>query len=610
MNTRRDLMLSAAALAMTPVKAVMAQPAAATASPAGAKLNALFAEIMQARLVRHPELATSLGLDKGALAGAKSMLSDASLAGVAGDKAQTASELAKLEAFDAAALTGLDATNYQAVIYGLKGAAAANAQFDFGDNGARSPYVLSQLTGAYQDIPTFLDTQHRLESAADADAYLSRLQAFATVLDQETERARHDASLGVIPPDFILDKALTQMTQLRDQPAESSILVASITRRTHEKAIAGDWNARAARIYDAAVRPALERQIAQTRAMRVRAVPAAGIGVRPGGIAYYAAGLKAYTTSSLTPEEVHEIGLEQTKDYQARIDVILKAQGLTQGTVGQRLLALSTDPKYIYPDTDAGKAALIAHLNELVAQITPRLPRDFRHPPTVPLEIRRVPPYIEAGAPLGYYNSASLDGTRPAIYYINLSHTADWPRWLISSVTFHEGVPGHHLQISTAQHIAGQPLIRKVGNFSGYAEGWALYAEQLADELGMYDSDPLGRVGYLKSELWRACRMVLDTGIHTKGWTREQAIRWKMDNDGSLESGAANEVERYCVWPGQAPSYKIGHTVINRLRDQARANLGPRLDIQNFHDAVLNSGALPLDVLEQVVGRYAGTGRA
>jgi uncharacterized protein (DUF885 family) len=179
----------------------------------------------------------------------------------------------------------------------------------------------------------------------------------------------------------------------------------------------------------------------------------------------------------------------------------------------------------------------------------------------------------------------------------------------VSSVTFHEGVPGHHLQISTAQHIPGQPLIRKVGNFSGYAEGWALYAEQLADELGMYDDDPLGRVGYLKSELWRACRMVLDTGIHTKGWTREQAIRWKMDNDGSLESGTANEVERYCVWPGQAPSYKIGHTVINRLRDQARASLGSRFDIQDFHDAVLNSGALPLDVLEQVVGRYVRSGR-
>ena len=610
MPTRRDLMLSAAALAMTPVGAAFAEPAAEAKSPSGAKLDALFAEIMQARLARHPELATSLGLDKGALAGAKSRLSDASLAGVAGDKAETASELARLQGFDAAALTGLDATNYSAVLYGLKVSAAANAAFDFGENGARSPYVLSQLTGAYQDVPTFLDTQHRIESAADADAYLARLQAFATVLDQETERARHDEGLGVIPPDFILDKALTQMAQLRDQPAESSILVSSITRRTRDKAIPGDWHARAAKVYEAAVRPALERQIAQTRAMRSRAVSAAGIGGRPQGLAYYAAGLKAYTTSSLTPEEVHRIGLEQTKDYQARIDVILKAQGLTQGTVGQRLSALSTDPQYIYPDTDAGKATLIAHLNDLVAAITPRLPRDFRHPPTVPLEIRRVPPYIEAGAPLGYYNSASLDGTRPAIYYINLAHTADWPRWLVSSVTFHEGVPGHHLQISTAQHIPGQPLIRKVGNFSGYAEGWALYAEQLADELGMYDADPFGRVGYLKSELWRACRMVLDTGVHTLGWTREQAIRWKMDNDGSLESGAANEVERYCVWPGQAPSYKIGHTVINRLRDQARANLGARFDIQDFHDAVLNSGALPLDVLEQVVGRYAGSGRA
>jgi uncharacterized protein (DUF885 family) len=199
MTTRRDLMLSAAALAMTPVTGALAQPAAAARSPAGVRLDALFSDIMQARLARHPELATGLGLDKGALAGAKSRLSDASLSGVAADKAQTASELEKLQAFDAAALTGLDATNYQAVIYGLKGAAAANAQFDFGENGGRSPYVLSQLTGAYQDIPTFLDTQHKIETAVDADAYLARLQAFATVLDQETERARHDADMGGDP---------------------------------------------------------------------------------------------------------------------------------------------------------------------------------------------------------------------------------------------------------------------------------------------------------------------------------------------------------------------------------------------------------------------------
>jgi uncharacterized protein (DUF885 family) len=610
MLNRRDLLLnSAAGGLMAAAGTALAQTTPPLpADPATAQLYALFETFMQERLAAHPEIATSLGLDKGPLAGQRFKLSDTSLAGVAADKAMTASELSRLQGFDPSRLHGLPRINYEAVIFGLRTQNAANRAFDFGDNGARSPYVLSQLTGAYQSVPTFLDTQHKIATAEDAEAYLARLQAFSRALDDDTERARHDAGLGMIPPDFILDQTLEQLHALTREGPDDSTLVKSIVRRTADKAIPGDWGKRAAAIYVAAIAPALQRQVDQVSDMRAHATSAPGIGSRPQGMAYYAAGLLNYTTSTLTPEEVHRIGLEQTRAYQARIDEILRAQGMTQGSVGARLTALSTDPKYIYPDTDAGKAQLIAHLNDLVAAITPRLPRDFRHPPTVPLEIRRVPANIEAGAPLGYYQSASLDGSRPAIYYINLAHTADWPRWLVSSVTFHEGVPGHHLQISTAQHIAGQPLIRKTGNYSGYAEGWALYAEQLADELGMYDTDPLGRVGYLKSELWRACRMVLDTGVHTMGWTRDQAIRWKMENDGSLESGTANEVDRYCVWPGQAPSYKIGHTVINQLRDNTRAALGPRFDIQDFHDVVLNSGSVPLEVLKTMGARYAATG--
>ena len=611
MLSRRDLLATAAAGTATLASPAFAQPRVAPGSGGYVTpLDALFATFMQERLATRPELATNLGLDTGKLYSQRHQLSDASLAGVQADKALAESQFKRLQAFDPGALRGLARTNYEAVFFGMETTVVANRAFDFGEAGARSPYVLSQLTGAYQSIPTFLDTQHKIETREDAEAYLDRMDAFARVLDQETERARHDVGLGVIPPDFILDSTLEQMQALRRQDPGDSVLVTSIVRRTHDKMIDGAWGQRAGAILTGRIQPALQRQIDFTRDMRRHATSAAGIGSRPQGMQYYAAGLLAYTTANMSPQEVHRVGLEQTKEYQARIDAILRAEGLSQGSVGARLSALSSDPKYIYPDTDAGKAQLIAHLNDLVAQITPRLPRFFNHPPAVPLEIRRVPPYIEAGAPLGYYNSASLDGSRPAIYYINLAHTADWPRWLVSSVTFHEGVPGHHLQISTAQHISGLPLIRKTGNYSGYAEGWALYAEQLADEIGMYDSDPLGRVGYLKSELWRACRMVLDTGIHTMGWTRDQAIQWKMDNDGSLKSGAANEVDRYCVWPGQAPSYKIGHTVINQLRDQARASLGPRFDLKTFHDVILNSGSVPLEVLKGMGARYAQTGAA
>ena len=597
--SRRRLLASAAALALGSAasgRGAFAQP---TAKPQG--LDLLLDAFMQESLQADPTEATRLGLDVGALAPLKHRLEDVSREGIARSKALTRSQLDRLRHLGRDGLTGLDAVNYDAVIYGLEINAAADRAFDLGVAGATSPYVLSQLTGAYQSVPTFLDTKHGIKSAEDAEAYLDRLQAFAVMLDQETQSARQDAAAGMIPPDFILDKALVQLRDLEVQGPEASILVTSLTRRARQAGLADGYGAKAAGIYARAIRPALGRQIAQVTAMRAKAVHAAGVAARPNGEAFYALSLKHFTTSSMSPAEVHKVGLEQTRDYQARIDVILRAQGLTQGGVGARIAALGSDPRYLWPDTDAGKSEMIAHLNDLVAQIRPRLPRMFSNPPTIPLEIRRVPPYIEAGAPLGYYNSASLDGARPAIYYINLQHTVDWPRWLVPSVTFHEGVPGHHLQISTAQHIQGLPLLRKTANYSGYAEGWALYAEQLADELGIYDDDPLGRVGYLKSELWRACRMVLDTGVHLLGWSREEAIRWKMENDGSLEGGATNEVERYCVWPGQAPSYKIGHTVINRLRDRQKARLGGRFDIKAFHDAVLDSGSVPLDVLERIV---------
>jgi uncharacterized protein (DUF885 family) len=594
---RRQLLASAAAAGLS---SLLPPAALAQGSGKAAGHAALYDAFMQENLRLSPESATSLGLDVGALAPLRHQTEDGSPAGIAAAKALTRSQLQRLKAAGRDGLTGIDAVTYDSVLYGLQASADANAAFDFGQTEATSPYVLSQLTGVYQDTPTFLDTRHPVKTADDADAYLDRLKGFATRLDQDTEAARHDAGMGVIPPDFILDKTLQQLNALAVQGPEATVLVTSLAKRAKEAGLAGPYEARATGIYLSAVRPALERQIAQVRAMRARSTHAAGIGSRPRGQAYYAAGLKRYTTSSMSPAEVHRVGLEQTRDYQSRIDVILKGQGMTQGTVGARLSALATDPRYQWPDTDAGKADMIRHLNELVLAVTPRLPRMFRNPPKGALEIRRVPPYIEAGAPLGYYNSPSLDGSRAAIYYINLQHTTDWPRWLVSSVTFHEGVPGHHLQISTAQHIEGMPMLRKTAFYSGYGEGWALYAEQLADELGMYDEDPLGRVGYLKSELWRACRMVLDSGIHAMGWTREQAIRWKMDNDGSLEGGAVNEVERYCVWPGQAPSYKIGHTVINRLRDAEKARLGARFDIKDFHDRMLNSGAMPLDVLERL----------
>ena len=276
---------------------------------------------------------------------------------------------------------------------------------------------------------------------------------------------------------------------------------------------------------------------------------------------------------------------------------------MSTGTVGERIHALYQDPALRYPNDDPGKARLIAYLNRLVVAMQARLPKWFATLPKAPVEIRRVPKAIEAGAPGGYYNPGSLDGSRPGIYWINLRDTAEVPRWSLPTLTYHESIPGHHLQLSLQQE-ADLPLLRKMMFFSAYGEGWALYAEQLADEMGVYDDDPLGKVGYLQSALFRACRLVVDTGLHAQRWSREQAITWMAEHDGDQVSSVTTEIERYCVWPGQACSYKIGVNTWNRLRDKARTALGPRFDIRRFHDAGLLQGAMPLTVLEGVINRW------
>jgi uncharacterized protein (DUF885 family) len=313
--------------------------------------------------------------------------------------------------------------------------------------------------------------------------------------------------------------------------------------------------------------------------------------------------LQNWTTSDRPPAEIHQLGLDLVAKQGAEIDTLLKAQGLSQGTVGARLRHLYDDPKYRYPNTDAGKEQLIADLNKKVVAMQARLPQYFGALPKAKLEIHRVPKAIEAGAPGGYYQSGALDGSRPGIYYINLRDTAEVPSWTLPTLTYHEGIPGHHLQGSLAME-AGLPLIRKTQFFSGYGEGWALYAEQLAVEMGAYDDDPLGHIGQLHDSVFRAVRLVIDTGLHSQNWSREQAIRYYVDQLGDQDASATTEVERYCVWPGQACSYMLGKLDWLRLRAKARTALGPRFDIRKFHDAGLLSGAMPLGVLDGRIDAY------
>jgi uncharacterized protein (DUF885 family) len=579
MPNPRELLSTATAFGIAAAAPRLAFAAGAPA-PTGeaAKMYSFFDKAMAEAFHRSPELPTYLGIDKGDLAFTKAELSDNSLTALAENKALNAAQLAGLRKIDRSKLTGMDAINYDTVEFTLAVSDEGNRKFQYGGTGAGAPYVLSQLTGAYQQMPDFLDNQHSIETKQDADAYMARMEAFGRLMDQEADVVRHDAGLGVIPPDFALAKALTQMRAfLKNEPGDSP-LVKSLVRRTGEKKIAGDWASQGAALYAETVRPALARQAVLLESLKAKAVHDAGCWRLPDGEAYYATSLKQYTTSNITPDEVHKLGLDLVASLSAQADVLMKKAGYTKGTVGERYRAMYADPKQLYPNTDAGKEELLAHLNEQVKVISAKLPAWFGQLPKAPLQIKRVPPAIEAGAPGGYYNSPSLDGSRPGIYWINLRDTAETPRFVLPTLTYHEGIPGHHLQLSLLNEAGDLPLIRKVIGFSGYSEGWALYAENLAVEMGMYEHDPLGHIGMLHDATFRAVRLVVDSGMHSKRWSREQALKYYVDNIGDAEAGAITEIERYSVWPGQASSYMVGKITWLSARERAKKALGKVID--------------------------------
>jgi uncharacterized protein (DUF885 family) len=599
---RRQFLSSAAAAAAIPLATSVMPARAVAAMQAGAgagdaALNAAFDKIFMETMKDNPGFATSLGLDKGDLAYLRSTFDpkpyDQSRSE---DLAHTQAALAMLRPIDPATLSQPAALNREIVMYGLEQRLVAYPKF--GISSVQNPYDISQQDGVYFGIPDFLNSTHPVENAADAEAYLSRLSEFAKLLDYETADQRQQAARGYLAPAWSLDLALGQIGKLRNQPAASNGLVTSLAGRAKAKNIAGDWAARATKIVESEVYPALDRQVAMLNQLKPTSRPGDGATRLPNGEALYAAALAEATTTSMTPDEVHKLGLDQVAEYTAKLDTLLKAAGFTKGTVGERLAALNADPAQLYPDSDEGRAALLASLNANVKEMMGRLPQAFATIPNQPLEIRRVPIEIQDGAPNGYYNSASLDGSRPAIYWINLKSTHDWPKYSLPSLTYHEGVPGHHLQISLTQKSQDIPMLRKISFYNSYLEGWALYAEQLSDEIGGYDG--IERAGYLQSFLFRATRLVVDTGLNSKGWSREKAVDYMTATTGFPKPRVQREVERYCASIGQACSYKIGHLAWLRAREKAKAMLGAKFDIKEFHE-VLKDGAMPLTILERRV---------
>ncbi|HJV01819.1 MAG TPA: DUF885 family protein [Burkholderiaceae bacterium] len=609
--TRRDMLRAALSAA-----AVSALPSLAHAqAPADARLYALLSDFAEEILRLSPTAATSLGLDTGARAALRSQLEDASPAGDARWAGQVKSMLARLDTIPRDQLGGDAQIRFDCVRYAA-GEGVAGLRFPFGGaasgfNGGTAPFPVTQQDGALTHLPEFLDSQHRIANADDAEAYLARVAGMARLLDQETDRIKAQAAQGVMPPNFIAHTALDQLRAYRKTAIARQKLVTSIASRTKALGLAGDWEARATRLVATQVYPALDRQIAAYAKATARATDVAGVHRLPDGEAYYAWALKLGTTTTSSPDEIHAIGLEQTRMLQARIDTILKAQGISQGTVGQRIQMLARDPARFYADDDAGRQQLIAFCNEKVNAARALMPKISHLDLKVPLIIKRVPSDIEAGAPLGYMNFAALDGSRPAIYYINLKSTHLWPKSELATLTAHEGIPGHAWQGAyLAEHHAELPMIASLMGFNAFVEGWALYAEQLMDEFGLYANDPFSQIGYLQGQMFRACRLVVDTGLHAKRWTRQQAIRFLVENSGRGEAAMTSEVDRYTVSPGQACGYKMGHNEILRQRERARQALGERFDLPGFNDAIVSSAGVPLTVLPTVIDRYIARAKA
>lgn len=598
---RRDFLASSVALCVSCITARNA--GAAAANPEVARARALYEVIFEEMLTATPQSATTLGLDTGPRAALRSRLNDRSPDHRMGPLGPVARAWPKLQAIDAAQLVGRDRSDFDTIVWLASISREIEAQpvGTFDGYTYPVPYVVSQLTGAYQSTPDFLATKHPLESSADAEAYLARLEAFARALDHDTARMRDDLRRGIVPPDFVVDKTLAQLKLLRAQPGAQSAITRALVQRTAAKGVAGEWGARAARLVDGPLAKALDAQIAAATEQRARATHDAGIRGRPGGEVYYPLCLRYQTSTRLTPDEAHELGLAQVAEITAEADTLLKAQGHGEGTVGARLSALTRDPRWLFPNTDAGRAELLADLNRQIVAIKARLPELFAVLPRTPVEVRRVPPDIELGAPRGYAQFGSLDGTRPGAYYINLANTGIWPKWALPTLTYHESLPGHHLQGTLALEAQDTPLLHRTLLMNAFTEGWGLYAEQLADEIGMYRDFPLGRLGMLQSFLYRAVRIVVDTGMHWQGWSRERAVDYMEGTVGLARGAVENEIDRYCVWPGQACGYKIGHLEFVRLRAAAQAKLGERFDLRGFHDAVLKGGAMPLEVLARVV---------
>ena len=530
-------------------------------------------------------------------------LTDQSLAQERKMQVKLKKDLATLQKYDRKGMNESDALNYDMLQYFL----AIQVE---GEKYAHHNYPLNQLFGIQNEFPTFMATQHPVESEADAENYLARLDKTPAIVEQVMEGLLVREREKILPPTFVVEKVLKEMRAFVAVPPAQNILYTSLAEKfdkAGESAVSAaqrkDLLARTETAIRDKVYPAYGKFIAYYDKLLPKTTGNNGVWALPDGDAFYAYAVKMHTTTAMTPEQVHQLGLSEVARIEAEMDVILRGEGLSLGSVGARVQGVSKRPDQLYPDTDAGRTEVINDFQSIINEIDNGLTPYFNVRPKMGVEVERVPQFREKTAPGAYYNPPAFDGSRPGVFYINLRNTAEVAKFGMRTLAYHEGIPGHHFQIAIQQEMKGVPIFRKVLPFTAFAEGWALYSERLAWEAG-FQKQPLDNLGRLQAEMFRAVRLVVDSGMHYKHWSREQSIAYMLEKTGMSETDVVAEIERYLVMPGQALPYKVGLNKILELRERAKTALGPKFDIKAFHDVVLTGGSMPMALLEHRVDQW------
>ncbi|HVN41215.1 MAG TPA: DUF885 domain-containing protein [Steroidobacteraceae bacterium] len=564
-------------------------------------------------LLRNPEVLTSIGLIDGTFLDFHSgRLAPVGVEKRDSDYAFAEHALREVREFDRSRLKPQEQVTYD-VLLDFYGSQVAFRRFDW--LSSEGLYPVSPMFGTEVELANFMQSQHVVKNRKTAVNYVKRLQAMGGKLDALTAEMQRESAAGVVLPPALLEKSLTVIHDtIAPKPADNALVVSFVARMAKAQGLDPAERDRlrgeAVAALEGSVYPAYRRMAAALEAERAKAAgTAAGVGRLHDGVAFYQAMLHEFTTTDYTPEQVHNLGLAEVARITGEMDVLLRSQGRTLGTVAERMTELGKDPNFQFTNDEAGRRQALERYQKILDEVSARMPEYFRTVPPGQLKVVRVPPSSEKGSSGAYYQPAAMDGSRPGQFFANLRDMHEVPQWGMKTLAYHEGIPGHHFQIATAQGLKDMPVIRQQPIYTAYVEGWALYAERLAAEIGMYKDDPFGDLGRLQGEMLRAARLVVDTGLHAKGWTREQAIAYMVSTTGIAESDVTSEVERYMALPGQACAYKLGQLKILELREKARAKLGPKFALKDFHAVVLGNGAVPLTVLEQLVdGWIAGGG--